>query len=89
MTVLTVFFVLVGGFVGGKQGALIAFLFAAATNVFSYWFSDKMVLKKYNAMEVTANIRAYPEFVTHVGLQPVVAACRYGFRHIQFTGAES
>ncbi len=53
MTVLTVFFVFVGGLLGGKEGAIIAFIFAAGTNFFAYWFSDKMVLKRYRAQEVT------------------------------------
>lgn len=54
MTVLTVFFVFVGGLLGGKEGAIIAFVFAAGTNFFAYWFSDKMVLKRYRAQEVTS-----------------------------------
>ncbi len=54
MTVLTVLFVAIGGFIGGEQGAIIAFLFAAGTNFFAYWFSAKMVLKKYQAQEVNS-----------------------------------
>ena len=54
MTVLTVIFVLVGGLLGGREGAVIAFGFAAVTNFFAYWFSDKMVLKRYRAQEVTS-----------------------------------
>jgi heat shock protein HtpX len=38
--------------IGGKLGMLLALVFGGAMNVFSYWFSDKMVLKKYNAQEV-------------------------------------
>lgn len=52
MLSLTILFVVIGGAVGGSQGAFIAFLFAAAINFFSYWFSDKMVLKQYAASEV-------------------------------------
>jgi heat shock protein HtpX len=52
MTVLTVVFVLVGGALGGRQGAVIAFLVAGVMNFFSYWFSDKMVLNRYRAQEV-------------------------------------
>jgi heat shock protein HtpX len=32
---------------------MIAFIFAAAMNIFSYWFSDKIVLRMYKAQEVT------------------------------------
>jgi heat shock protein HtpX len=32
---------------------IIAFIFAAGMNFFSYWFSDKIVLKMYRAQEVT------------------------------------
>ena len=60
MTVLTVFFVFIGGLLGGKEGAIIAFVIAAGTNFFAYWFSAKMVLKKYRAQEVTSsNDRLY------------------------------
>lgn len=52
MTVLTVVFVVVGGALGGRQGAVLAFLVAAATNFFSYWFSDKMVLRRYRAQQI-------------------------------------
>lgn len=52
MVSLTVLFVLIGGAVGGRQGAVIAFLMAAVMNFFSYWFSDKIVLKQYAAHQV-------------------------------------
>jgi heat shock protein HtpX len=45
--------VVLGGYMGGKNGATIALVAAVAMNFFSYWFSDKMVLKMYNAQEVT------------------------------------
>ena len=45
-------FAIVGALLGGQQGMLLALLFGGAMNVFSYWFSDKMVLKMYNAREV-------------------------------------
>ncbi|HEX4999820.1 MAG TPA: zinc metalloprotease HtpX [Terriglobia bacterium] len=53
MVVLTVMLVFVGGIIGGRNGMLIALVFATATNLFSYWFSDKIVLKMYGAREVT------------------------------------
>ena len=52
MTLLTVFFVWIGGQIGGQQGLIIAFIMAAAMNLGAYWFSDKMVLKQYRASEV-------------------------------------
>ena len=45
-------FAAVGGAIGGAQGMLIAFLLGAGMNFFAYWFSDKMVLRMYNAQEV-------------------------------------
>ncbi len=52
MAVLTVMFVWIGGTFAGKQGAIIAFIAAAAINFYGYWFSDKLVLRRYRAMEV-------------------------------------
>lgn len=52
MAVLTVLFVLIGSFLGGKQGAIIAFVMAGLMNFVGYWFSDKMVLRRYQANEV-------------------------------------
>lgn len=45
----------VGMLLGGQTGMLIALLFAGAMNVYAYWFSDKMVLRMYNAQEVDAS----------------------------------
>jgi heat shock protein HtpX len=53
MVGLTVLLVFVGGALGGRQGIIIAFMFAMAMNMFSYWFSDKIVLRMYNAQEAT------------------------------------
>jgi heat shock protein HtpX len=44
-----------GAFLGGSQGLVIAFLFAAIMNFGSYWFSDKIVLAMYRAKPVTMN----------------------------------
>ncbi|MFO7554315.1 MAG: zinc metalloprotease HtpX [Desulfobacterales bacterium] len=52
MVLLTILFVVVGGAVGGREGAFTAFVFAAAINFFSYWFSDKIILKRYAASQV-------------------------------------
>ena len=53
MLVLTVLFVLVGSAIGGKSGAIYAFIFAALMNLVTYWFSDKIVLRMYGAKEVS------------------------------------
>ena len=53
LTLMTVFMVVVGKMIGGRQGMVIALIFAGSMNFFSYWFSDKLVLKMYRAREVT------------------------------------
>ncbi len=50
---LTVFLVFMGKLIGGQSGMMIAFILALAMNVFSYWFSDKIVLRMYGAREVS------------------------------------
>ena len=45
----------VGYLIGGASGALIALVVAAATNLFAYWNSDRMVLSMYGAHEVDRN----------------------------------
>lgn len=53
MTALTLLLVFVGQALGGPGGAKMAFLMALAMNGFGYWFSDKIILRMYNAQEVT------------------------------------
>ncbi|MBB3194525.1 zinc metalloprotease HtpX [Roseateles terrae] len=60
MAAITALFVVIGSVIGGQQGMVIALLFALAMNFFSYWFSDKLVLKMYNAQEVDE--RSAPQF---------------------------
>ena len=50
---LTVFLILMGRILGGRQGMYIAFILAVGMNFFSYWFSDKIVLSMYRAQEVS------------------------------------
>ena len=50
--VLTALFVLGGRAIAGEQGMIIGFVMAALMNVFSYWFSDKIVLAMYGAQPV-------------------------------------
>ena len=64
MAAITALFMGIGGMLGGRSGMLMAFLFAAVTNFFSYWFSDKLVLKMYRAQEVDASTA--PEFYAMV-----------------------
>ena len=50
---LTAIIVWFGNAVGGQQGMITALIMAAGMNFFSYWFSDKMVLRMYSAQEVS------------------------------------
>ena len=50
---------LIGQALGGAGGLVLGFLFAAVTNVASYWFSDKIVLRMYNAKEVGPGHRLF------------------------------
>jgi heat shock protein HtpX len=49
---LTGMLLLAGELLGGANGLIIAFGVAVAMNFFSYWFSDKIVLRMYKAQEV-------------------------------------
>ncbi len=48
-----------GEMLGGGQGLIAGFLFAVVMNFGSYWFSDKIVLRMYNATEVGPGHRLY------------------------------
>ncbi len=54
LTALTLLFVWIGGMIGGQSGMMIAFVMAVGMNFWSYYNSDKAVLKHYNAVEVNA-----------------------------------
>ncbi|PWT80956.1 MAG: protease HtpX [Blastocatellia bacterium] len=49
---ISALFLIVGEVLGGAQGVVVGFLFAAISNFVSYWFSDKVVLRLYRAQEV-------------------------------------
>lgn len=49
---LTLLIVWIGNLFGGRQGMVLAFILAMGMNFFSYWFSDRIVLKMYRAREV-------------------------------------
>ena len=50
---------LLGEYLGGQQGLILAFAFAALMNLGSYWFSDKIVLRMYHAQEVGSSHPLY------------------------------
>ena len=50
---MTALILIVGNLLGGRQGMIIALVLAAGMNFFSYWYSDKLVLKMYRAQEAT------------------------------------
>nr|WP_272212945.1 zinc metalloprotease HtpX [Marinicella sp. W31]MDC2878875.1 zinc metalloprotease HtpX [Marinicella sp. W31] len=52
---MTALFMAIGFMIGGRAGMMIALMIAAGMNVFSYWNSDKMVLRMYGAQEVDAS----------------------------------
>lgn len=53
MVFMTVLLVFVGAAIGGRSGMIFAFGLAVIMNFGSYWFSDKIVLRMYNAQPVT------------------------------------
>jgi heat shock protein HtpX len=68
LAALTALFGVIGYAIGGSGGMLLALLFAAATNVFTYWNADKIVLRMYNAQPVDAShpsgaVRRYVQLV--------------------------
>ncbi|EHR73090.1 Zn-dependent protease with chaperone function [Burkholderiales bacterium JOSHI_001] len=64
MAAITALFMLLGQMLGGQTGMMLALVVALGMNFFSYWFSDKMVLKMYNAREVDET--SAPQFVRMV-----------------------
>ncbi len=64
MAAIMALFGVIGGYLGGATGMLMALLFGGAMNLFAYWFSDTMVLKMYKAQEVDE--ASAPQFYTMV-----------------------
>ena len=60
LAALTGLFMAVGYLIGREQGMMIAFLVAAAMNLFAYWNADKMVLRMHGARQVDRSTA--PEF---------------------------
>jgi heat shock protein HtpX len=55
IAVLTALLVWAGDLLGGRQGAIMALILAGGMNFFSYWFSDKIVIKMYGGQEIGPN----------------------------------
>ncbi len=53
MALVALLFLFIGGLLGGQTGMIIALIIALSMNFFSYWYSDKLVLKMYRAQEVS------------------------------------
>ena len=64
LAALTAVIVIIGQLLGGRQGMIIALIFAAGMNFFSYWYSDRIVLKMYNARPI--NRRQAPDVYASV-----------------------
>ena len=60
MAFMTALFMTVGYAVGGQGGMMIALIFAAGTNLYSWWGSDKAVLRMNRAVEVDE--KSAPEY---------------------------
>ena len=77
LAAMTALFLAVGYALGGEAGMILAFVFAMGMNAFSYWNSDKMVLRMYGAKQVDGSTA--PDFVNTV--QP--ARAQRWFAHAQ------
>jgi heat shock protein HtpX len=69
--VLSALLLLIGEALGGAQGLVLGFVFAALTNFGSYWFSDKIVLRMYGAREAEPDsrlVRIVAELAQRAGL---------------------
>ena len=64
MAAIMALFGVIGSYMGGASGMMMALAFGGAMNLFAYWFSDKMVLRMYNAQEVDA--ASAPQFYAMV-----------------------
>ncbi|WP_431469160.1 zinc metalloprotease HtpX [Sphingosinithalassobacter sp. LHW66-3] len=61
LAALTALFMALGFTLGGRAGMMLALLFAAGMNLFTFWNADKIVLRMHNAREVDE--ASAPEFV--------------------------
>ena len=73
MAAITALFMFLGQMWGGRSGMMLALAIALGLNFFSYWFSDSIVLRMYNAREVDDStapqfVRMIRELATSAGL---------------------
>ena len=66
-------FVFAGYAMGGETGLFIALILGVLSNVFAYWYSDKVILSMYKAKLVSQNdspelIKMVSELTTNAGL---------------------
>jgi len=52
LAAMTALFGVIGLAIGGEQGMIMALIFAGGMNLFSWWNSDKMVLRMHNAQPI-------------------------------------
>jgi len=64
LALMTAIMVGMGALIGGQSGMIIAFGLALAMNIFSFWNSDKLVLRMHRAQEVDA--QSAPEYYNMV-----------------------
>lgn len=57
MAILTFLLLFIGGATGGSGGLMVALILAGGANLISYYFSDKLVLRAYQAQELPADHR--------------------------------
>lgn len=55
LSTLSIMLIAAGSWIGGMQGAIVAFIVSLLMNIISYWFSDKIVLKRYRAREISSS----------------------------------
>jgi heat shock protein HtpX len=73
MAAITALFMFLGQMWGGRSGMMLALVIALGLNFFSYWFSDKIVLRMTNAREVDEStaphfVRMVRDLATKAGL---------------------
>ncbi|MBW1816003.1 MAG: hypothetical protein JRJ60_02460 [Deltaproteobacteria bacterium] len=75
--IMTVLIVWIGHLFGGRQGTVPAFILAAAMNFFSYWYSDKIVLRMFIVNPLSGG-SLMNLFSTHPPLEERIARLRGG-----------
>jgi heat shock protein HtpX len=69
LLLMTGLFMLLGNWLGGINGMLWGFIFAALMNLGSYWFSDKIVLAMYRARDPLPTERRIVALVENLATQ--------------------